>query len=131
MDTVKQILSQLLEEKPGAHVVDFGCGEGRLASFISERGGRYTGIDIDKLAIQRVQESGYRAITPDELREDDSFDILLLGNMSGIDGGMGFVNTRKKLKPDGLVFMWDFSKQSLPNGRRQSIISLSVTRGDV
>ena len=53
-------------------------------------------------------------------------DILLLGNMNGIETGMHLVNARKLLKNNGTVFMWDFSKQRLPKGEFQQTVVMSV-----
>jgi len=57
-------------------------------------------------------------------------DLLLLGNMKGIDTGVHLVSVRKKLKESGSVFMWDISRQALPKGKSQTTLAMSLVGGE-
>ena len=39
----------------GAHILDAGCGQGRVGGYLAERGHRVTGIDIDPVLIDHAR----------------------------------------------------------------------------
>lgn len=123
---VKGVLDSLVEDYQGLVVMDFGCGRGVFAEYLTELGHQYIGIDIDKDALQDLQNRGLTAYHPDNLPKDLAVDILLLGNMRGIETGLHLVNARKLLTDEGIVFMWDFSVQRLPKGKSQETVVMSV-----
>ena len=123
---VKGVLDSLVEDGKGLVVMDFGCGRGVFAEYLRELGHEYIGIDIDKDFLSDLQNRGLRAYHPDNLPKDLVVDILLLGNMKGIETGMHLVNARKLLSNTGVVFMWDFSVQRLPKGKSQETVVMSV-----
>lgn len=123
---VKGVLNSLVEDSKGLVVMDFGCGRGVFAEYLTELGHQYIGIDIDKDALQDLQNRGLTAYHPDNLPKDLAVDILLLGNMKGIETGLHLVNARKLLTDEGIVFMWDFSVQRLPKGKSQETVVMSV-----
>lgn len=123
---VKGVLESLVEDGKGLVVMDFGCGRGVFAEYLSELGHQYIGIDIDKDSLSDLQNRGLTAYHPDNLPKDLVVDILLLGNMKGIETGMHLVNARKLLSDTGVVFMWDFSMQRLPKGKSQETVVMSV-----
>lgn len=123
---VKGVLDSLVEDAKGLVVMDFGCGRGVFAEYLSELGHQYIGIDIDKDSLSDLENRGLRAYHPDNLPKDLAVDILLLGNMKGIETGMHLVNARKLLTDEGIVFMWDFSVQRLPKGKSQETVVMSV-----
>ena len=123
---VKGVLDSLVEDGKGLVVMDFGCGRGVFAEYLSELGHQYIGIDIDKDSLSDLQNRGLRAYHPDNLPKDLVVDILLLGNMKGIETGLHLVNARKLLSDIGVVFMWDFSVQRLPKGKSQETVVMSV-----
>ncbi len=51
-------LSEKIEEyiRPGAKVLDIGCGYGRLSDFFVSRGCRYYGIDVNSSAIEAARK---------------------------------------------------------------------------
>lgn len=123
---VNGVLDSLVEGSKGLVVVDFGCGRGVFAEYLTELGHQYIGIDIDKDSLADLQNRGLKAYHPDNLPKDLKVDILLLGNMNGIETGMHLVNARKLLTDNGIVFMWDFSVQRLPKGKSQETVVMSV-----
>ena len=123
---VKGVLDSLVEDYQGLVVMDFGCGKGVFAEYLMELGHQYIGIDIDKDSLSDLQNRGLTAYHPDNLPKDLAVDIILLGNMKGIETGMHLVNARKLLTDEGIVFMWDFSVQRLPKGKSQETVVMSV-----
>lgn len=123
---VQGVLDSLVEGSDKLVVMDFGCGRGVFAEYLKELGHQYIGIDIDKDSLADLQNRGLTAYHPDNLPKDLAVDILLLGNMRGIETGMHLVNARKLLSDTGVVFMWDFSLQRLPKGKSQETVVMSV-----
>lgn len=123
---VNGVLDSLVEGSKELVVMDFGCGKGVLAEYLIFLGHEYIGVDIDKDSLKDLKNRGLTAYHPDRLPKNLEVDILLLGNMNGIETGMHLVNARKLLKDDGTVFMWDFSKQRLPEGKFQETVVMSV-----
>lgn len=123
---VKGVLNSLIEDSQGLVVMDFGCGKGVFAEYLTELGHQYIGIDIDKDSLEDLNNRGLTAYHPDNLPKDLAVDILLLGNMKGIETGLHLVNARKLLTDEGIVFMWDFSVQRLPKGKSQETVVMSV-----
>lgn len=126
IELVKGVLSSLVDGSEKLVVMDFGCGRGVFAEYLKELGHVYIGVDIDKDSLTYLSNRGLKAYHPDTLPKNLEVDILLLGNMHGIETGMHLVNARKLLKNNGTVFMWDFSKQRLPKGEFQQTVVMSV-----
>lgn len=127
---VKGVLDSFVEDSKGLVVMDFGCGRGVFAEYLKELGHEYIGVDIDKDSLSDLQNRGLTAYHPDNLPKDLAVDILLLGNMKGIETGLHLVNARKLLTDEGIVFMWDFSVQRLPKGKSQETVVMSVVSKD-
>lgn len=123
---VKGVLDSLVGDSDRLVVMDFGCGRGVFAEYLKELGHQYVGIDIDKDSLSDLNNRGLTAYHPDNLPKDLAVDILLLGNMKGIETGLHLVNARKLLTDEGIVFMWDFSVQRLPKGKSQETVVMSV-----
>lgn len=123
---VQGVLNSLVENSDKLVVMDFGCGRGVFAEYLKELGHKYIGVDIDKESLEDLGSRGLTAHHPDNLPKDLAVDILLLGNMKGIETGMHLVNARKLLTDEGIVFMWDFSVQRLPKGKSQETVVMSV-----
>lgn len=123
---VEGVLDSLIEGSKELVVMDFGCGRGVFAKYLKDLGHEYIGVDIDKDSLSDLSDRGLTAYHPDNLPKDLKVDILLLGNMNGIETGMHLVNARKLLTDDGIVFMWDFSRQNLPKGKSQETVVMSV-----
>lgn len=123
---VEGVLNTLVQGKGNLTILDFGCGRGVFAEHLKELGHKYIGVDIDKDSLADLSNRGLTAYHPDNLPKNLEVDILLLGNMNGIETGMHLVNARKLLKNNGIVFMWDFSRQRLPKGKSQDTVVMSV-----
>lgn len=123
-------IHSLLREGKNLVVVDFGCGEGIYADSIRELGHVYIGVDIDSGCRNNLSAKGYQVYHPEFVPSSLGIDLLLLGNMKGIDTGMHLVSVRKKLKNTGKVFMWDISRQSLPKGKSQTTLAMSLVGGE-
>ena len=123
---VEGVLNTLVQGKGNLTILDFGCGRGVFAEYLTELGHDYIGVDIDKDFLTDLGNRGLKAYHPDNLPKDLKVDILLLGNMNGIETGMHLVNARKLLTDNGIVFMWDFSVQRLPKGKSQETVVMSV-----
>lgn len=123
---VEGVLNTLVQGKDNLTILDFGCGRGVFAEYLIFLGHEYIGVDIDKDSLSDLSDRGLTAYHPDNLPRDLKVDILLLGNMNGIETGMHLVNARKLLMDNGIVFMWDFSRQRLPKGKFQETVVMSV-----
>jgi SAM-dependent methyltransferase len=80
----------VVERATGA-VLDIGCGAGRYALHLQERGHEVTGIDASPLAVDVCRERGLRDVRTLTIAQVDSslgtFDtILMLGNNFGLFG---------------------------------------------
>ena len=123
---VQGVLDSLVKGYDKLVVMDFGCGRGVFAEYLTILGHDYIGVDIDKDSLSDLSNRGLTAYHPDNLPKDLAVDILLLGNMKGIETGLHLVNARKLLTDEGIVFMWDFSRQNLPKGKSQETVVMSV-----
>lgn len=123
---VEGVLESLICDKHGLVILDFGCGKGVFSEYLRALGHEYVGVDIDKDLLSTLAERGFTTYHPDNLPKDLGVDILLLGNMGGIETGMHLINARKLLADEGIVFMWDFSHQGLPKGKSQETVAMSV-----
>lgn len=123
---VQGVLDSLVKGYDKLVVMDFGCGRGVFAEYLTILGHDYIGVDIDKDSLSDLSNRGLTAYHPNSLPKDLAVDILLLGNMKGIETGLHLVNARKLLTDEGIVFMWDFSRQNLPKGKSQETVVMSV-----
>ena len=72
-------------ERAVGRVLDIGCGAGRYALYLQERGHEVVGIDVSPLAVEVCRRRGLRDARPMSVREVDSslgrFEtVLMLGN---------------------------------------------------
>jgi len=112
-------LVEQLGLQPGMRVLDVGCGPGRHAHALAQRGIRVDGIDITPRFIEIAREgapehASFAVADARHLRFADEFDVA----MSLCQGGFGLVgedDTRvlegmaRAVKPDGRVVLSAFS----------------------
>jgi SAM-dependent methyltransferase len=94
-------LQGLVVDRANGRVLDIGCGAGRYALYLQERGRDVVGIDASPLAVEVCRRRGLRDVRLLTLEQvDDSlgrFDtILMLGNNFGLLGS--FRGARRILK---------------------------------
>lgn len=100
----------LLESLPGA-VLDAGCGAGRHARFLQDRGRAVVGVDVSPHAVRAARERGVR-----DVRVMDVFDlsfpaerfgsVIVVGTQAGLAGS-----------PAGLrAFLVDLARVTVPDG---------------
>ena len=56
-DADVDLIWRLLAPEPGAGVLDLGCGHGRIANRLAQRGVRVTGLDASELFLERAREA--------------------------------------------------------------------------
>lgn len=59
IEGVKTILNQLfslIPDKNDLKLIEFGCGEGYIADYVSKMGIKYTGVDISGIAINKAKK---------------------------------------------------------------------------
>ena len=82
-------LIKVLKCKPGAHVLDVPCGNGRLSFELAKHGYRVTGVDISKEFIKEAKETASTVLNPsaDAHGTDLSAQVeFILGDMRAIEG---------------------------------------------
>lgn len=106
------LVSALLKDRPGAAVLDAGCGTGRVGSELADRGFDVVGADLDPvmLATAKAKAPRVRWVLGDlvDIDLDREFDLIALpGNVMIFvaDGTEGPVlsNLSRHLRPGGLL----------------------------
>jgi SAM-dependent methyltransferase len=112
--STRETLTFLTSRIPtGAHVLEIGCGDGRVASELLKRGYRVTGLDSDPGAIAKAQEREVRAIVASWPKFDSrvAFDaIAFTRSLHHINPlGEAIARARELLNPKGLLLIEDFA----------------------
>src|SRR6266480_4279725 len=110
----RETLDFLISRLPvGAKVLEVGCGEGRVACELLQRGDRVTGLDSDAEAVTSAQARGVRAVVASWPKFDSSvsFDaIAFTRSLHHINPlGESIVPARELLNPNGFLLIEDFS----------------------
>lgn len=108
--------------RPGARVLDVGCGIGRLTAALADRGATVVGIDVSEvmIATARARHPGLRfeATSGRDLASfaNDAFDLVLMVDVlpyvvrGGIDGAAVLVGEAARvLGPGGRLAIFNFS----------------------
>ncbi|ACB85734.1 class I SAM-dependent methyltransferase [Natranaerobius thermophilus] len=114
--------------RPGAKILDLGCGNGRHAIELAKKGYSVVGIDVAELYLEearkRSQKEGlqieYRLQRGSELTETDEYDMIFaynhtLGFMSPEELMDHFAKIYKALKPQGVFFLKTAGPQIKPD----------------
>ena len=118
------------------NVVDLGCGTGREAVYLAERGYRVTGVDYTKVALRRARRRAARAgvadrcrfvdgdvTRPDRLGLRGSFDLLLdfgtLDDLNPSDRQAMAAAVYRLSHPGSVFVLWCFyaAPDELPRAR--------------
>jgi SAM-dependent methyltransferase len=110
----RETLGFLISRLPiGAKVLEVGCGEGRIACELLQRGYHVTGLDSDSEAIARAQAHGVRAVVASWPKFDSSvsFDaIAFTRSLHHINPlRQAIVRARELLNPNGFLLIEDFA----------------------
>lgn len=130
------------------HVLDIGCGAGRVALYLQRRGFDVTAIDISPEAVESARLRGVRnAIAMDARRlsfPDGRFDtIVMFGNNLGICGDLGatrrlFLKAHRMVRrgghllaSSGVPAVWEkahasYIKENVRRGRSPGLMRLKI-----
>jgi len=96
--------------RPGAVLVDVGCGAGLLAPHLAGKGYRHVGVDLVTSALEQAASHGVAAVRGDVLRlpvADDCADVVsageLLEHVEDLAGAVAEVC--RVLRPGGLLVL--------------------------
>lgn len=112
-------------------VLDLGCGPGRMAGWLADRGVDVTGVDVSALAVEMTRARGARAVVADVL--EPSFvgqwqsAVLMDGNI-GIGGDPVRLLTRTRdLLVDGGRVLVELGSPAEPS--RTDLVTLRSSKG--
>jgi ubiquinone/menaquinone biosynthesis C-methylase UbiE len=96
----------------GGVVLEVGCGEGRVALELLNRGYQVIGVDSDQEIIARAQERGVRAVQASWPEVDSApLDAVVftrsLHHIAPLPGAIG--HAREVLQPSGILLVEDFA----------------------
>jgi SAM-dependent methyltransferase len=113
----------------GGHVLEVGCGPGRLAILLARGGVDVTGVDLDPEMIERARANAHAAVDGDGGRPtfmvadaaslpfpDGSFDLAVstLSMHHWADATKGLDEVARVLRPDGRALVWDLRPGGVP-----------------
>lgn len=124
--------------KPGDNVLDLGCGNGRLYSFLKKRGIKYTGIDSSERMIEIAKEKNQEGDPKFEVVEaldlpfsENSFDkvysVAVLHHVPSSDFRLEFMEEIKRvLKSKGklVLTVWNLAQIDKPSLIKYTILRL-------
>lgn len=108
--------------RPGARVLDIGCGPGHVAAHLVRRGLDVTGIDLDpdmiEQARRRLGATATLAVADVAALpfEDASFDVVMstLSMHHWADTEAGLAEVARVLRPDGVALVYDLGGLFVP-----------------
>lgn len=99
--------------RPGARVLDLGCGEGQFTAESAAAGAEATGADVADGALRRAR-AAYPGLTFVRVPYDEplpfadaTFDVVWLSEVIErvVDAGRFLAETRRVLRPDGVLLL--------------------------
>ncbi|MEY9212549.1 methyltransferase domain-containing protein [Thermobifida halotolerans] len=96
--------------RPGAVLVDLGCGAGLLAPHLADRGYRHVGVDLSPSALRQADEHGVRGVLGDVLAvplADGCADVVAAGEILEhvTDLPRAVAEACRLLRPGGLLVL--------------------------
>jgi len=92
-------------------VLEIGCGDGRISSFLAQKSGYLTAIDIDEVSLEKARRTvkgvDFRIGSGEFLEfPDDSFDIVFFGfSLHHQKGSAALSEARRVLSPMGEILI--------------------------
>lgn len=126
MPFLEELLALLPEH---AHVLDAGCGFGRMARVLLDRGCRVTGVDVSgemlRLASEYVPEAHLVQADVSEFRTTETFDAVLawdsLFHLPPDRHRPMLKRMAQLLKPDGIFLMTSGSRKGRVSGAMNGV----------
>ena len=123
-DTFKEVLNFFEHyEKESANVLDLGCGQGRDALIVAQKGHSVTGVDLSEigikqmLAIAKKKKLAVKGVVKDicSFRSRKKFDVIILDSVLHLllDDQERFevlTYIATKIRPDGFILIKDYPK---------------------
>ena len=124
--------SYLLPEMPAdALILETGCGNGKTLRSLRQGA---IGIDISPAAVRLAGPSAIVGDIRSLPFKDSVFDIIfcwhVLGHLSSLDRNTAAREMLRVLKPEGVVYFKDFSRNDFRYGKGTEVESSSFLRGD-
>ena len=96
--------------RPGAILVDLGCGAGLLAPHLAAKGYRHIGVDLSRTALRQAREHGVEPVLGDVLAvplPDESADCVVAGEILEhvTDLPAALAEACRVLRPGGLLVL--------------------------
>ena len=96
--------------RPGAVLVDIGCGGGLLAPHVAGKGYRHVGVDLSPTALRRAREHGVHPVRGDALAvplPDGCADVVAAGEILEHVGDLrrAVAEACRLLRPGGLLVL--------------------------
>lgn len=119
---------------PPARVLDFGCGDGRVAAPMARLGWQVVAADTSPAMLRRVQEHGLpiEAVSPDQVSEvDAAYCLAVLIHHSWDDGERLVAAIAAAVRPGGVLMLdWQVSKRPVERASWIGVTTWSQRRRD-
>ncbi|MEZ4561407.1 MAG: class I SAM-dependent methyltransferase [Thermomicrobiales bacterium] len=101
--------------RPGAHLLDAGCGSGQYALALAARGARVTGVDLSPAMIRLAQENAEHQALPAAV----TWEVSAVDRLPLLAGSVDAVHARMVLPfvPDIPAALREFRRILRPSGR--------------
>lgn len=110
-----EFIWQILQLRGGERVLDLGCGSGRIANGLAERGAVVTGIDAVPLFLERARADAAKAGLSVDYREGDMRDLAGIGPCDAVI--LWFFSFGYHSDDDNLKVLQAASRVLRPGGR--------------